>query len=427
MYKDFYKYVIKHRLFDDNDRLLVAVSGGVDSMVLVHLLHYHGFNFEIAHINYRLRGKESNEDEALVSSTCRKLDVPFHCYKVTDQEQAELKLSNLQSKARDIRYTFFDKVIQHTDCTLLLTAHHQDDKIENFMLSAFRGTGLKGLVSLKSKHDNIRRPLLYSNKNDILEFAKTHAVTYRKDLSNYSLDYQRNFIRHDIIPRLIARDHGFRHKASTTISNLTKDHLLFQELLDQKKQELVKDQGKYLSLDLSTELKQSATLFFQILRKYGLNATQSKDLIDSTTGTLIKTESHELLKDRGRILIRNKKPKIKIYSTIEPEDLGMVINYQSHILNIDFEQFIYIDNKSYKGSLILRNWGNGDTFKPYGLGGARKKVKDYLTDKKVNRFDKEDTLVLESEKQIIALLPYEVSYDYRITDKTEQILQIKKK
>lgn len=431
MYKEFETYICDEKLFQPTDRILVATSGGIDSMVMLDCLLYHRYHVEVAHVNYSLRGTDSDLDQELIMQFCQKHNIPCHVHLTPLKETLASENHNLQALARQIRYDFFKKIIAQNALNCIAVAHHLDDRIENYFISSLRGTGLRGVTSMKNKTDLVVRPLLFTTREQIVQHAKSHNIPYREDASNNESKYQRNFIRNKIIPSIKTKIPDYQSRMSTTLRNLDADGLLLARLIAEKKSKLITQNKEsiHLKIEYSSTKFVDVNLYFHILQEYGCNMDQVQTILNASTGAKITTEHYEMLKNRAEIVIR---PIDDISSntimTID-SDLHVLIDHvklskqakstsdlQSNTLCVDFGLLTF--------PLTLRTWLPGDHFHPFGLKGKTKKVKDFLTNKKLNQFDKQNTLVLCNNNNIICIVGQEIDYHYRIQDTTETMLCI---
>ncbi len=401
----FFSYIEDEKLFSLDQPLLIGCSGGVDSMVLCHLLITADINFEVAHVNYGLRKRASDEDAHFVKKYCQQYFIPCHSKRVLKPSQG-----NVQDWARRIRYDFFDSILEEHYLQYVLTAHHFDDQIETFLLNFNRGSGLSGLTGIRSKRQNIRRPLLFARKKEILQYAKENHLTWREDETNEEDYYRRNKIRHDITPVLDGlreHDQGMRLSLShlRALDDWLKAHF-HHELTDHKNErgEIQLELNQYPNKDARFEL-------YQLLRVVGFHANQAENMISSRrTGTQYHSDTHLAIIDRGIIRIRE---KITRYFG-EKDITDFTEPYQMHIGQVDLSlkkisgnqvekshTRSYFDVQELQWPLKIRKWKTGEKFQPFGMYGKTKKVSDLLVQLKLSFFDKEETLVLTDASDVI--------------------------
>lgn len=424
-----FKSEIESLSISKNTIIYLAISGGVDSMVLSHLLIQSKIPHTLLHCNFKLRDSESNQDEQFVIEYAKNNNLEYHITSFdTEQIAEELKLTT-QECARKLRYDWFFTFLEKKD-SILLTAHHLDDSIETFFINLLRGTGLKGLTGIPSGAQNIYRPLLSCSKEEILNFTKNNDINFREDSSNQSDNYLRNKLRHHFIPDLKSLTSNFDSKISTLFTELKETHLFIEQYLAEYKTKL--NTSKQISLSELNAIPQF--MWHKLFSKYGISRVHNDELIklsNSQTGSIFNSSSHTLLKDRNNLLIEDKK-------TAEP--ISIIINDFSaeveltngkltfEIINdsdkIKFKtSSAYLDLSRIKWPITIRNWTIGDKIIPLGQNG-NKLISKVLVDKKINHFQKKNQFVLESNGEIIWLLDLMVSNKFAITNKTTKIIKI---
>jgi tRNA(Ile)-lysidine synthase len=403
MLEDFLSYIVEELSINKADKLLLAVSGGVDSMVMVDLFHKSEFNFEVAHVNHSTRNGQSDKDAKFVKDACEKLEVP--CYiQVLDYDL--LSKGNFQSNAREARYSFFEAIILEKQLDYLATAHHMDDRWETFIMNLNRKSGIAGLTSLKPIVGNVIRPLLGFTKQEVQEYALKNNIAFVEDASNDTDDYTRNKVRHHLTEA--ARDifPEFVKNVNQSINNLDKSYNLIHSLItsggfiDSSINKDIVDIKKVKSVDASKEL------LFHIISPFGFTHSDAKDILSTqSTGSMFYTVTHEALYDRGRLIIRTKKEKIENLVIIDNEGKYELQDGRSVFFKNGEEsnkknslEFSYPIKET--DSVILRSIKSGDKYKPSHMNGKTKTLKKLLSDLKVDRFTKESILVLEINGEI---------------------------
>ncbi|MGK0317118.1 MAG: tRNA(Ile)-lysidine synthase [Saprospiraceae bacterium] len=408
MLEDFLSYIVEELSINKADKLLLAVSGGVDSMVMVELFHKSGFNCEVAHVNHSTRNGQSDKDAAYVKEACLKIDVP--CYiKVLDYDS--LSKGNFQSNARDARYSFFESIIAEKHMDYLATAHHMDDRWETFVMNLNRKSGISGLTSLKPRVGSIIRPLLCFTKQEIQEYAHEKKIAFVADASNDTDDYTRNKVRHHLTEAASDIFPGFIKNVNQSINNLEKSYNLIGSLIqsggfvDYSISREIVDIDKVKSIGCATEL------LFHIISPKGFTHSDTMNMLSTeSTGSMFYSSTHEALYDRGKLIIRTKREKIEnsilIHKTgkYKLQD-GRLLVYSENNSISKSDKSLYLDSSYFEGKkLNIRSILPGDRYYPKHMEGKSKSVKKYLSDLKIDRFSKEKTLVILVDNKIIQLL-----------------------
>ena len=307
MQSQFNSYISDNRLFTKKDKLLVAVSGGADSMALLCLLWTEGYNFGVAHCNFQLRGEESDADERFVELFATYITPYFHKKRFDTEGSASDKKTGIQETARDLRYAWFEELRQTFDYQYILTAHHASDSVETVFFNLTRGTGLRGLTGIKPKNGYLIRPLLFAAKSDILAYVKQYKVPFREDASNESNKYSRNLIRHLIIPELKKINPEFENTIKNTIQNLNETQDLMDYFVNKMRSELIKTNKNQtlISINKLKELPSNKTVLFELIKDFGFNAQQVESIIlNNKIGNKFYSKTHELLIDRSDFIIQ---------------------------------------------------------------------------------------------------------------------------
>jgi len=435
MIKRFLFFIEQYNLFQKSDKILLAVSGGIDSMVLVNLFYESGFNFGVAHVNHGLRGENSDQDEDFVKHYCNQLNIPFYLLKL---KKGELNKSNLQAEARLKRYQWLEDIRVENEYKFIATGHHKDDSQETFLINLTRGAGLKGLRGIAHKSDNIIRPLLFLSKVEIDDYAKKHKIYFREDASNFENIYLRNSIRNLIIPLFKEIEPRFDKGFELSLSNLDSDYQLLNELISNISHKIVKHKSNQVFIDTNQlkEYKNSSQLSYHILKDYGYSDTQVNQILAcEIPSKIFFSTSHQLVIERGYLVIskinneQNIPINIKI-ATLPFETENDEISFKaSRIQKTEFStinpKFQYLNFDKCNLPLIIRPWVDGDIFKPFGMNGKSKKLKKFLTDIKVGSNIKKKILVLtDSNNQILTVLGFRISNDFSVDKNSEHVLEI---
>jgi tRNA(Ile)-lysidine synthase len=436
MLSEFNTFVKHHAMFEKKHSLLLALSGGKDSICLFYLLLQSGYSFSVAHCNFQLRGKDSDEDEKFVIELAKKHDIPCFVQEFNTEEAIKTLQLSLQETARKLRYDWFKELMHKNSFDKLLTAHHLNDNTETFIINLMRNTGISGLHGIPLVSNQVARPLMFATQHQIEEFIKNQSIEYREDKSNSEDKYLRNKIRHHINPAL----ENIQPNIHQTIFQVTQNIHSFEKLT----QELLKKQWGEIthSLDSQTiinkkklfEMENSSTFLYYNCRKFGFNHEQIQQFLEKNLqniGKFIETETHQMMMEREQIIIITRINEPKVNLMIEDFNSKYWLNNKvlifdvskSHPLDLRFSGNLYLDYDKIKLPLLIRNWQAGDKMKPLGMSG-HKNISDILTDQKVNHIERASKLVILENNKIIALLPNIVSDDVKITEHTTQILCI---
>jgi len=416
--------------------VLVACSGGLDSIVLAHLLQQSGCDIGLAHVNFNLRGVESDADQEFVYNFSKKLQVPFYQASFdTTAYSVEHRIS-IQMAARELRYRWFDEIARDFKYDLIATAHHQDDVLETFFLNLSRKTGIKGLTGIKEKSGTVIRPLLFANRKEIKKYAAQYYIEYREDSSNNEIVYQRNFLRNKILPLFDELNPSFRKNALASIENLKETEKLYYHLLLSEKIKLVKS-GKHETAINIEKLKSFAyprVLLFEILSEYNFNPVVIEEVfssIENEPGKQFFSKTHRLIKDRDVLYITEKREEKERIYYIEEGDIELFSPFNISIEKLEAKDFeiskkknvACVDADKVGFPLLIRKWKQGDYFQPLGMTGF-KKVSDFLIDQKIPLHEKENTWLLCSGKQVVWIMGHRLDNRFKILTETKQVLKI---
>ncbi|NVK85267.1 MAG: tRNA lysidine(34) synthetase TilS [Cytophagia bacterium] len=435
----FLEFIKKHALIEANERFLLAVSGGVDSMVLLDLFSETSYPFAVAHCNFQLRGKESDWDEKFVKSTCEELKVTFHKRRFETKKYAKDHGVSTQMAARDLRFKWFESLCNEFGYDKIVLAHHLDDSIETFFLNLTRGTSLRGLRGIQVENDKLIRPLLTFSKEEILHYAKNEGLKWREDSSNQETYYKRNLIRHELIPVLEKLNPDFQKVMS---ENLEKLNLRFQTS-EKYYQELYKDAvtitDSGFKIDKSKILEgcQSGYDLYELLRSFYFNYTTALEIYEAlgnaSSGKVFFSPDYQLLIDRDFLIVtllksgENEALSLQIdlkdtKSNIGSETYHLAEYHQNDWTLIKDPSIGAFDFDKLHFPLVVRPWKEGDSFQPLGMKGT-KLVSDLLIDLKVPLVHKPKVNVMISNGEIVWVIGFRVSEKFKVTDKTEKVWQ----
>lgn len=432
MLKQFIQAIERNKLFNKKQKLLVAASGGVDSMTLCDLLLKANYNFSIAHCNFKLRGKEAEYDQLLVEQFCE--DNKLKCYTVSfkTDKYAKSKGLSIQMAARELRYNFFKEIMTDFGYDYLITAHHLDDNIETFFINLLRGTGIRGLSGIQLKTGNIVRPLLSFNKKEIEKYASNNKVSYREDKSNKEDKYVRNYIRLNIIPQLKKVNPSFDETMKLEFDFINQYNIVIDEWLEiEKRRVLLQDKlGIKISIKKLIESKAPKLVLFEILKAYNFNSKEIDKVLEACngiSGKIFKSDSYELIKDRDFLIlnkiISKEKVSYKVQANLKSDYKGLKINPVKKFSKSDGNKVAYINGDKLIFPLKIRNWKEADKFKPIGLNGF-KKLSDFFINLKLNKFEKSEVLILENGNgEIVWVMNYRMDDRYKITSSTKKVLK----
>lgn len=432
---DWFSQHIVHGALQLGSRMsILAVSGGVDSMVMAELYLRSGCPVVLAHVNYQLRGEESNGDEEFVREWARERGLPFEMLRVDGRQEFKAQGEGIQEGARRIRYEWLEEIRKKHDAQWIATAHHLNDSVETALFHLIRGCGLRGLHGIPFKSGSMLRPLLGFTKEELLQWAASHGVFYRTDSSNETLAYTRNQIRHTVIPQIQHINPDFIRSAGQTISRIRGAELLIDWAAEWWRQKVVRNspipgiQGLPLDI-LPDDIALRREILYELLRPFGFNSTQIHDLTTSNarTGARAESFSHELQFDRRWLRWAEKSTRIGTFSCrIESLPSEIVLPSGGAILAAAQDDttgaFSVTNSASYVCDLsaqaltfplIVRGWRPGDAFCPSGMGGHSKTLKKYFADEKVPLLAKYRTwVVVNGNGDIIWLVGHRVDERY---------------
>ncbi|HET8885528.1 MAG TPA: tRNA lysidine(34) synthetase TilS [Salinimicrobium sp.] len=414
-------------------KLLVAISGGLDSVVLAHLCSAIGLKFSLAHCNFNLRGEESDSDEVFVYELAKKLNVEVFVEYFDTKKYAEDEKVSIQMAARELRYNWFLELKNALSFNYILTAHHANDSAETFLINFIRGTGLDGLTGIPKENKGIIRPLLHFSRVEIETFAKENNISWREDSSNASVKYLRNKIRHQIIPIIEEINPKFLESFLKTqhhllqSADLLEDYtaLLFREIVSKK------DDAYFFDVKKIAATPNPNAVLYQLLNGFGFTAWEDiYDLLEAQSGKIIYSETHRLIKGREHLILtvissEGKNPVFYIseeenqivlpFGKINLEEVDEIEELDAHI--------VYLDKNKLQFPLKLRKWEAGDSFYPFGMSGT-KKLSDFFTDKKLSLHEKENVWLLFSEDKIVWVINFRADNRYKIENDTQTILKV---
>jgi tRNA(Ile)-lysidine synthase len=434
----FKNFLIEQKLCSFGDRVLLAVSGGIDSVIMAHLFHEAGVDCAIAHCNFQLRGEDSVADELFVRSLADSLEMPVYVKQFDVDELAAEKGISVQMAARELRYRWFGEIIQLQSFTVVATAHNQNDSVETMLLNLSRGTGIRGLSGIPVRNGNIIRPLLFATRKEILSYQQAGQLAYREDASNQETKYRRNKIRHDVIPVLEQINPGFISTMTGNMNRLNETFLIYRQSIDQKRKALFSEEHDSASIQISglKSLSPLKTWLYELFSVYGFTRSQCEEIehiMDSEPGRRSISPSHQLYKDRDRlILVKTKPDSFDRYYLDSPEKISALpfsmdlqVMERSELREIPGEaSTACLDYDKIQFPLTIRHWNHGDYFFPLGMEQI-KKLSDFFVDQKIPVPEKERTWILASGKEIVWIMGHRIDNRFRITDETSRVLLLR--
>ena len=416
-------------------QILVAISGGVDSVVLAFVLHQLGFAITLAHVNFKLRKDESDEDQKFVAQFAQEYGLKLHIKQCETEKYAQEHKLSIQLAARKLRYDWFAelKSVHNYDC--LATAHHLNDDAETFLINFIRGTGLEGLIGIKETPELIR-PLLRFSKSEIVEYAQNHQLKWREDSTNASDKYLRNHIRHHVMPIFETLNPQFLNTFLQTKNNLMHVDDILKDALEHFVQKCVsfdENDALHLAIDAIKSYRNPAAMLYHFLKDYNFSlGNEHNCFLDAESGKQLFSPTHILLKDREKLIlkakkIRNNKDYYKINNSdkqiFEPIWLTLDV-FEGRDLSTNQNE-ILVDADLLEFPLYIRKWQNGDHFQPFGMKG-KKKLSKYFKDEKFSLFEKDETWILTNKNnQIIWIIGHRMDDRYKITNHTKRQIKIK--
>ncbi|OQP42864.1 tRNA lysidine(34) synthetase TilS [Niastella yeongjuensis] len=440
----FQQYISENHLFSSGDPLLLAVSGGIDSVVLCELCKQAGYSFIIAHCNFKLRGAESERDADFVQQLAQNYQVPFLKKEFDTAAFAEKNKLSIQEAARELRYSWFEEILKSENisalCPLpsaLLTAHHLDDNIETMLMHFFRGTGIHGLRGMLPRQGHVVRPLLFARKQELKQFATANNLAWVEDSSNALDKYSRNYFRNQLIPLV---QHIYPEAENNLVGNLRRFadmEQLYEQALALHKKKLLEFKGEEVHIPI-LKLQKSEPLHaivYEIIKEVGFSAAQVEEvikLLGSESGRYVQSATHRIIKNRRWLIIAPVKAEQSQTLVIDADEERIVFENgalaltqlkSTNVQLVNDPAIALIDKSTLQFPLLLRKWKKGDYFYPLGLK-KKKKLARFFIDQKLSMTDKEKVWVLESNKKILWVVGQRIDDRFKITDSTKQVLRI---
>ena len=438
--KGFERYVERHELFSHDEKILLTVSGGVDSMVMLSIFVQLGYNIGVAHCNFGLRGAESDEDTEMVLRECEKLGIVCHNKRFDTEGEMARTGDSMEMTARRLRYTWFNELCEKEGYAVIAVAHHANDSIETFFINLLRGTGLRGLTGINRQFGRVVRPLLFATRKDILEYAVHNHIPYREDSSNRSTKYLRNKIRLGLLPMLQEINPRFTPLMRGNLYRLNDAQRFIDAAIDHIRESAVHNENGIDIIEVASIDKMYPLEFvvYELLNStYGFKGDVVEELCHAlkrgTTDRRFYSRDFVAYLDRGNIMVTPIVEEDDCEVLVERDDMrsycGNSVLYYEHtdIDNVSEyhlpSDMALIDESKLQYPLRLRRWREGDWFIPFGMTG-KKKVSDFLIDEKVSVMEKQRQFVLLSGDEIVWVVGRRIDDRYRLTDETENVLCI---
>ncbi|MDV3307722.1 MAG: tRNA lysidine(34) synthetase TilS [Cyclobacteriaceae bacterium] len=432
MLERFLNHIHENQLFRKEHRILLAVSGGLDSTVMAHLFHQAKFNAGIAHCNFGLRGEASDGDEAFVQGLANDLSMPYHVTRFATEEVAAARGVSIQMAARDLRNEWFEELVREDHYDFIATAHHLNDALETVLLNLARGTGIDGLAGIPLRQRRFVRPMLFASRAQLETFARSASLQWREDASNATDDYQRNVIRHKVIPVLreinpnldetiadtLVRIRGARRFARTHLRDFSVRNMYYD--------------GTHVHIRVADLLEDpyAPVILWELLKDLGFNFDQCRDMAQRRQpGAVFLSASHQVTVGRGELIIGvppgEKDDHTEIQEGARTAHLaGQTLTLEVRVLGGDVPtdpSMAIMDLDKVGFPLLWRRWREGDRFVPLGMS-QHKKVSDFLVDEKVSRAAKHDVTVVESGGEIVWIAGLRISDKVKVTEHTRRVL-----
>ncbi len=434
--KQFITHIDTHFPFVKGKRLLLAVSGGVDSMVMAYLFQKTNLDFAVIHCNFKLRKDESDADALFVQSFCEKNKITCFIKSFRTKEYAKQNGISIQMAARELRYHWFKTIAAKEKYDFIVLAHHKDDAIETFFINLMRGTGIEGLAGIKSQENIFLRPLLFASREQIEDFAVKMKIHFREDSSNLKDIYLRNWIRLKLLPLIKETEPSFDTIMQGNIKRLYDAKLIYRESIERTKNEVVKNNGNQIVINIDEVQKNEygQTLLYEILKKYNFSESLTQDIYEARlaeSGKRFYSLSHRLIKNRKEWILETIRTEKPCYAEVgsndffvnaghirlrfSKEQMPVAIEKSEDVAQLDFEKLQF--------PLKIRPWKKGDRFIPLGMK-KEKKISDLLIDLKKNLFDKENVMVVCSEEIIIWVVGVRMDERYKVGPQTKNVFKI---
>ena len=413
------EFIEKEDLCSKQDKILVALSGGADSVALTRILITLGYHCEAAHCNFELRGEESDRDEDFVRNFCRSLNIKCHSIHFETRRYAAQQSISIEMAARELRYNWFSKICEESDCQVVAVAHHKDDSVETMLLNLIRGTGINGLLGIRPKNGNVVRPLLCASRQEVVAYLHRMNQTYVTDSTNLEDEYTRNKIRLNLLPLMEEINPSVKDGLVKTASYLNDISKVYQQAIKESIDRIFITPEKEISIEKLMNEPAPQALLFEVLSPLGFNSTQVEEVYGSLNGQPGKrfiSSQWQVVKDRDLLLIE----KVKTAND-KPQIIFEEVLFTKEFVIPKDKNTACFDANKFKGIISIRKWEKGDYFIPFGMKG-KKLVSDFMTDSKFSLLKKEQQWVLSCNDQIAWLIGERTDNRFRIDDSTQKVI-----
>lgn len=433
MLQKFQNHLLHNFQFLSGKKILLATSGGKDSMVMLHLFQQLDYKIGIAHCNFQLREMESFEDQNFVQEYATANDIPVFITQFDTKAFAEDYKVSTQVAARELRYNWFYELLETEKFDYILTAHHADDNLETFLINLSRGTGLEGLTGIPEQNDRVVRPLLAFSQEEMEEYAKLNNIQWREDSSNASDKYLRNKIRHHLVPMLKDLNPNFLSSFHKTQTYLQEAQVMVEDASIMIYQQVAKQEEDTIYFDLKKlkKLPNYKSYLHQWLKEFGFSAWDDiYDLVESQSGKYVFSPEYRLLKDRDSLILSpihfvNEKEEYSIDENQKEVNIPLNLTFcKVADISLTTNSAIFVDADKLQYPLVLRHWNEGDRFQPFGMNGKSKKVSKLFKDEKLSLLEKENIWLLCSNDEIVWIINVRQDERFRIDNTTKNILKI---
>ncbi|MDO9154591.1 MAG: tRNA lysidine(34) synthetase TilS [Paludibacter sp.] len=437
MQKKVQDYIKKHDLLSSGTKVIVGVSGGTDSVVLLHILHNLGYDCIVAHCNFHLRMDDSKRDEEFVRNLATSMKIKYYSIEFKTFEYAKEHKISVEMAARELRYAWFNQLFEKQGAQAIAVAHHADDNIETMLMNLVRGTGIRGLSGIPYRNGQVVRPLLCCSRTEIENYMIENNLDHVEDTTNANSDYTRNKFRNEVLPLLEEINPSVRQTLYNTIERFEGIQTIYEQSLYRINREVVHitDDGLKIDIEILKKQPHIPIVLYEILFPLGFHPAVIKQVekhLDSEPGRTFYSPSHRLLKDR-KYLIINANIELsnttftishEIMEIFQPIHLKFSRRDRHPELQISKEaNCIHIDADVLQFPLTLRRWNKGDTFYPFGMQ-KHKKLSDFFIDEKMSRIDKEQCWILLSGDEIVWIVGKRIDNRFRVTEDTKIIFQV---